>query len=482
MRILEVEQVRAATSGSHPDEVIVVAAILVVLFIVGLVYYMTTSATVIAGEAHFMALEGVNDHTMTGSLDTKPRRLEAAPKSRKAKARPEVTRMQEGPYSESALLCALTAPQRLPSGATEPGVVSWRHLPEPGVCDYFILDIEPNADGSYDESQYRFLLDQKTSASRFLFALPSGRPFSDLRAQFGQLPFQNGAAHLRETLGVRGFGLLDGDRGTSGRAVTDIAIHSTALLFAELTAGLTAAGYVEKDITNFFALRPVALRKNLALFAKLLRALDGLVSFLILLSISAPRPICIVEATSAWDSNPGCFVKDDVQPTVEECLQLIASLHRPKSQFALTLTLRIDVFMDVDYSQHAPEQGPAKKSPVGKSCYTHTHRFVQEGVCPPAEEAYSVTPAAAATGECKFVAGMSQNKWRVETFETPASIERTMVRAYQSLGPAKHGRLSWFVYNVTSYVATGACPTGRTRIDKVWEVLERYRKRAATSN
>ncbi|XP_070382331.1 uncharacterized protein [Dermacentor albipictus] len=419
MRILEVEQVRAATSGSHPDEVIVVAAILVVLFIVGLVYYMTTSATVIAGEAHFMALEGVNDHTMTGSLDTKPRRLEAAPKSRKAKARPEVTRMQEGPYSESALLCALTAPQRLPSGATEPGVVSWRHLPEPGVCDYFILDIEPNADGSYDESQYRFLLDQKTSASRFLFALPSGRPFSDLRAQFGQLPFQNGAAHLRETLGVRGFGLLDGDRGTSGRAVTDIAIHSTALLFAELTAGLTAAGYVEKDITNFFALRPVALRKNLALFAKLLRALDGLVSFLILLSISAPRPICIVEATSAWDSNPGCFVKDDVQPTV---------------------------------------------------------------VCPPAEEAYSVTPAAAATGECKFVAGMSQNKWRVETFETPASIERTMVRAYQSLGPAKHGRLSWFVYNVTSYVATGACPTGRTRIDKVWEVLERYRKRAATSN
>nr|XP_050024042.2 uncharacterized protein LOC126518243 [Dermacentor andersoni] len=363
---------------------------------------------------------------MTGSHDAKPRRLEAAPEARKVKARSEVTRTQEGPYSKPALLCSLTAPQRLPIGATERGVVSWRHLPEPGVCDYFILDIEPNADGSYDESQYRFLLDQKTSASRFLFTLPSGRPFSDLRARFGQLPFQNGAAHLRESLGVRGFGLLDGDSGTSGRAVTDIAIHSTALLFAELTAGLTAAGYVEKDITNFFALRPVALRTNFALFAKLLRALDGLVSFLILLSISAPRPICTVEATSAWDITPGCFVKDDVQPTVEECLQLIASLHQPKSQFALTLTLRIDVFMGVDYPRHAPEQSPAKKSAVGKSCYTHAHRFVQEGVCPLAEEADSATPAAAATRECKFVAEVSQNKWRVETFETPASIERTV--------------------------------------------------------
>lgn len=423
-----------------------------------------------------MVLEGANDNTVTGSHDAQPRRLEAVPEAGNS------TRVQQGPYPKTALLCALTAPYRLPSGATERGLVSWKQLPEPGVCDYFILDIEPNADGSYDESQYRFLLDQKSSTSRVLFTLSSGRPFSDLRAQVGQLPFQNSAANLHQSLGVRGFGLLDGDRGTSGRAVTEIAIHSTALLFSELTVGLTAAGYVEKDVTNFFALRPVALQKNFALFAKLLRALDGLVSFLILLSISAPRPICIVEATSAWDNTPGCFVKDDVQPTVEECLQLIASVHRPKSQFALTLTLRIDVFADVDNSHHALGQGPARKSVVGKSCYTHTHRFVEEGVCPPSEEDDSATSVVATTGECKFVAGLSQNKWRVETFETPASMERKMVRAYQNLGPAKHSQLSWFIYNVTSHVASGACPRGRTRIDKVWEVLERYRKQAATRN
>ncbi|KAL1420155.1 hypothetical protein MTO96_004579 [Rhipicephalus appendiculatus] len=49
-----------------------------------------------------------------------------------------------------ALLCALLAPGRLPSGATDPSWVSWKKLPEPNICDYLILDIEANPDGSYN--------------------------------------------------------------------------------------------------------------------------------------------------------------------------------------------------------------------------------------------------------------------------------------------------------------------------------------------
>lgn len=403
-------------------------AVLAILFVVGVVYYITASGPASADEASFVELKGVPDTMVTDSNVAKPRRLQMT-----LEALNSTTTRHQGPNFKS---------------------------------------------------QYRFLLDQKSSTSRFLFTLSSTRSFSNLRTQFGQLPFQNSAAQLRQSLGVRGFGLLDGDRGTSGSPVTEIAIRSTALLFAELTAGLTAAGYSEKDIANFFALRPVALRKNFSLFAKLLRALDGLVGFVILLSISAPRSSCVVEATSAWDNTTGCFIGDGMQPTVEECLRLITGVPKPKSQFALTLTLRIDVFVDVDNSQDALERRArnAKKNEVGKSCHAHRHRFVEEGVCPPAEETKSVSTSFGTTGECKFVIGASQKERRVETFETPASIERTMVRAYQSLGPKNHGQLSWFLYNVTSYVATGPCPRGQTRIEKVWEVLERYRRQAGSGS
>ncbi|KAH8035449.1 hypothetical protein HPB51_005637 [Rhipicephalus microplus] len=248
----------------------------------------------------------------------------------------------------------------------------------------------------------------------------------------------------------------------------------------ELSAGLTSAGYVEKDIANFFALRPVALWKNLPLFARLLEALDGLVRFIILLSISAPRSSCVVEATTAWNNTTGCFISDGMQPTVEDCLQLITAVPKPKSQFALTLTLRMDVFVDVDYTRQADEQARTKNNDVGKGCRAHRHRFVEERVCPPAEEAKSASTSFGTTAECKFVISMSQNERRVETFETPASIERVMVRAYQSLGEKNHGKLSWFLYNVTSYVATGPCPRGQTRIDKVREVLERYRRKTGS--
>ncbi|KAL1478508.1 hypothetical protein MTO96_016199 [Rhipicephalus appendiculatus] len=327
MMMLEVEQTPAATTGSHPDEVIAVTAVLAIIFVVGIVYYTTTSATASVEEASIVELGGVTHASLIGSHVAKPRRLRMT-----LDAGNSTTSPRQGHNFNNVLLCGLTAPSRLPHGATERGVVSWRLLPEPGVCDYFVLDIEPSADGSYDA----------------IFG-----------TQFGQLPFQNSAAQLRQSLGVRGFGLLDGDRGTSGSAVTEIAVRSTALLYAELNAGLTAAGYEEKDISNFFALRPVELRKNFSLFAKLLQALDGLVRFIILLSISAPRSSCVVEATSAWDNTTGCFVRDGVQPTVEECLQLITEVPTPKSQFALTLTLRMDVFVDVDYTHNA--QGPGQE-------------------------------------------------------------------------------------------------------------------------
>ncbi|KAL3194557.1 hypothetical protein MRX96_016187 [Rhipicephalus microplus] len=358
-------------------------------------------------------------------------------------------------------------PSRLPSGATEQGMVSWRLLPEPGVCDYFVIDIEPSVDGSYDESQYQFLLDQKPRASRFLFTLSSTRSFSTLRTQFGQLPFQNSAAQLRQSLGVRGFGLLDGDRGTSGSAVTEIAIRSTALLFAPGTWRKTSR------TSSHFA--QVALWKNLPLFARLLEALDGLVRFIILLSISAPRSSCVVEATTAWNNTTGCFISDGMQPTVEECLQLITSVPKPKSQFALTLTLRMDVFVDVDYSRQADEQARNQEQ-RRRQGMPRPQAPLRRGT----KEAKSTSTSFGTTAECKFVISMSQNERRVETFETPASIERVMVRAHESLGEKNHGKLSWFLYNVTSYVATGPCPRGQTRIDKVREVLERYRRKTGS--
>ncbi|XP_077498565.1 uncharacterized protein LOC144109620 [Amblyomma americanum] len=243
----------------------------------------------------------------------------------------------------------------------------------------------------------------------------------------------------------------------------------------ELALSLTAAGYEKRNITNFLALRPVGLRAHFAHFSKLLRTLDGLVAFLIILSISAPRPICLVEATSAWDS-PGCFIQDDVQPTVQESVRLIATVDRPRSRFALTLSLRTDVFENVDYSLRPHQGGLPRNSAAGKTCYSRRHHFVRRGECPLAEAPRSAAHSADSSGDCNFVVTTWQSERRVMSFETAASMERTMLRAYRSLGPSKHGILSWLLYNVTSYAAVRFCPMGHTRIDKVREVLDRYRQ------
>ncbi|XP_077541096.1 uncharacterized protein LOC144153320 [Haemaphysalis longicornis] len=289
--------------------------------------------------------------------------------------------------AKPVLLCAIVAPGRLPSGAKDTSWVPWRHLPAHGVCDYIILDTDVNPDGSYNESEYSFLRNYDTTAKLFTLA---ARPFHQLRATFRELPFLGSAAVLRRTMRVRGFGLLDGDSGTAGSAVTDGAIRDTVRLFSQ------------------------------------------------------------------------------------DCLELIASVERPTSRFALTLSLRIDVFLDADLS-NGDTEGVQGNGIFGSRCYGHTHQYVPQHSCPDAEEPDDESTSDEAAAECNLRTSISQKEWRVHTFETPTSIENKMIRAYRRLGPSKQRLLSWLIYNVTSYVADGPCPKGRTRIDRIRDVIQRFR-------
>ncbi|XP_065284535.1 uncharacterized protein [Dermacentor albipictus] len=371
-----------------------------------------------------------------------------------------------------ALLCALLAPGRLPSGSTDQSWVSWRKLPEPNICDYIILDIEANPDGSYNESEYSFLLNYNTTA-RFLFTFGS-ESFLEAKAAFRRTSFRKSATQLYKTPGVRGFGLLDGDTGTNGWALTDAAIRRAVQLFSQLTRGLVAAGYKKSVISNFLGLRPVGLRGHLKSFSSLLAALDGVVDFLILLSISAPRPTCFVEGLSAWNHRD-CFMNDDVQPTFELCLELIFSVDTTVSRFVLTLSLRIDAFVDVDESSGAGRSFFKNKA-AGKQCYARVHRFVRRGVCPPVEKDEGNVMSTGSPGLCNFDASRSQNEWLVYTFETRASIEKTMVTVHERLAAKNVSTLSWLIYNVTSYVADDSCPAGTSRMHRAWEVAKRFRQ------
>ncbi|XP_077538916.1 uncharacterized protein LOC144151677 [Haemaphysalis longicornis] len=446
------------------DEPVIIVAILLILFLSGLVFYMTSAASANVAMCTVAARgERMKDAVAEG---TQSRHL------MKTYAAPMLSGVRRQSPLPPVLVCGMVSPGRLPNGATDRTWASWERLPPPGTCDYIILDIEANPDGSYNESQFHFLLGHNTTA-RLLFTLASSRPFRELRETFRKLSFQNSAAILNQMAGVRGFGLLDSDHGTKGRALTDKAIRSTVQLFSDLTMGLIAAGYEDASIVTFLALRPVGLRKHSSEFSRLVRVLDGAVRLLILLSISAPRPTCVVEAPAAWDHTAGCFATDDAQPTLHDCLQLITSMEHPKSRLALALSLRIDVFVDVDSSHPALED--MNVAVGGKSCYNRTHHFVQRGVCSAAEQAEDASPPGGSHRGCNFATAVSNSKWRVVSFETPASIEDKMLQTYRTLGPSKGRFLSWLIYNVTSYVAAGTCPDGQTRIDKVRTIMQRFR-------
>ncbi|XP_075752254.1 uncharacterized protein LOC142817997 isoform X2 [Rhipicephalus microplus] len=381
--------------------------------------------------------------------------------------------MSKSRYPGPALLCVVLTPGRLPSGATDPSWVSWKKLPEPNICDYLVLDIEANTDGSYNESEYNFLQNYNTTA-RILFTFGSGS-FLESEGRFRRTSFRKSAAQLYKTPGVRGFGLLDSDSGgTNGRDLTDGVIRHGVDLFSQLTRSLVAAGYDESTMSNFLALRPVGLRRHFKKFARLLAALNGVVDFLILLSISAPRPICFVEGLSAWKDHR-CFIHDDVQPTFELCLQLISSVQAPASRFALTLSLRIDVFVDVDRSPH-DHPSSVRSGSVGRSCYARTHRHIRRGVCAPVEKTESDVEKFTTSGRCNFDASLSLNEWQVKTFETRSSIIKTMQEAHQRFAATNGSALSWLIYNVTSYVADDSCPVGVSRIHTAWKLAQRFRQ------
>ncbi|KAL1420154.1 hypothetical protein MTO96_004578 [Rhipicephalus appendiculatus] len=288
---------------------------------------------------------------------------------------------------------------------------------------------------------------------------------------FRRASFRKSAAQLYKTPGVRGFGLLDSDSGgTNGWYLTDGAIRHGVDLFSKLTRSLLAVGYEESAISNFLALRPVGLRRHFKRFSSLLAALNGVVDILILLSISAPRPTCFVEGLSAWKDHR-CFIHDDVQPTFESCLQLISSVQEPTSRFALTLSLRIDVFVDVDHLPNA-QRNTVKTSSVGRRCYARTHRHIRRGVCAAVEKNDGDMMNITLPGRCNFDASLSLNEWQVQTFETQASINKTMLEAHRRLAATNGSALSWLIYNVTSYIADDSCPDGASRIHRVWEVAQ----------
>ncbi|KAL3194558.1 hypothetical protein MRX96_016188 [Rhipicephalus microplus] len=62
-------------SPRHPDEVIAVTAVLAILFVVGIVCYMTTTATTSVDEAPIAEMGVVHHALVTGSPVAKPRRL-----------------------------------------------------------------------------------------------------------------------------------------------------------------------------------------------------------------------------------------------------------------------------------------------------------------------------------------------------------------------------------------------------------------------
>ncbi|KAL3192582.1 hypothetical protein MRX96_058996 [Rhipicephalus microplus] len=251
---------------------------------------------------------------------------------------------------------------------------------------------------------------RNTSGHRFLFTVDmSGvNMVAKIRA-IQSANFDQGTMQLQHSLWpgrLVGYGTLHGWTIPHTQRDYTTSKNLLELIYKRFAQAIQSSGTDEKDVTNFFAFKPRVNRTtniDYVNFVNMLNELNNL-RLVIMLTISDEDQL-VVMPSSAW--NHICQPLND-EPQMSTAVDLIADIAHPKVTFTLTISLRLDIFHDVNLAELSDYSLPRQcerqlfgRDPTGSSILD------------------------VRSGSCAFAWGPSQQS-EVITFETPRTI-RTKV-------------------------------------------------------
>ncbi|XP_065280568.2 uncharacterized protein [Dermacentor albipictus] len=274
---------------------------------------------------------------------------------------------------------------------------------------------------------------------------------------------------ILQILPLRGFGFLGevSQRNPFASIRGSLANYAQSLTFfyARFTEVLRGLGVAKGEVINFLAFKPVNLASRAASYERLLESLNNIPSdhlhLVMLLTITTETDL-LVQPSSSWDKH--CLASDS-EPTIKEAVELIAKVKSPVFTFALTLSLRFDIFEDVMVTS----LGTTELKAIGST----DHRSVgYEGECYKLHAGipfHRITNVA--VGECAFA---QYKPMEIATFETSESVEEKMTLAYDTLDllKATSHTVGWLVYNVTGGLSPPLCGGSQHRLRKIREIID----------
>ncbi|XP_070392338.1 uncharacterized protein [Dermacentor albipictus] len=359
-------------------------------------------------------------------------------------------------------MCTLTAPNqyngpfyRFPNSQT---------VPNNTICDYIILNIKQSPDGSYNGSSYMFL---RAHTNRYLFTLDNSVTFHEMKDRLLKQPFMTSVNKIREILDLHGFGFFTLDT-TDVLDYTDTDIDFLKLIFQHLNQILNKLGVLTPF--NFFSFKLENPRLTLVEYATFLDKINGIASIVIIFTTTDVQSLQ-PQPSTAW--NLHCLYSF-IEPTLEDALNLIYNVPEPLNRFALTLSLRMDVYRKTDLSdiyQTSPDETLAE----ARSDQHLLRNFDEE--CYPA--VYRNDPTGyyfkyLSKGCCNFAKYTGQAVKGVASFETSRSIEDKMTSSksmLQQLGIHSTHIVGWLAHDVTFNLARELCGGKANRLLKMRELV-----------
>ncbi|XP_070396708.1 uncharacterized protein [Dermacentor albipictus] len=394
-------------------------------------------------------------------LPTSTTTTKSSPKSQSPSTSTPSTTTKKPP-----LVCQMTSPNHVTTRAEKQKIIIGVP-PEPGLCDYIVLDIPQTPDGKYKSDGYEFL-ERHGRTSKYMFIMNYSL-VSSSSTHFDKATLTDTGREILQTVPLHGFGFLGGvlqliassfSRGTLANYA--LALKHFYALFTEVLTGLDVP---KGEVVNFFAFKPVTLASIAPFYEGLLQDLNNIAGdnlhLVMLLTITTETGLH-VQPSSSWDKH--CLASDS-EPTIKDAVELIAKVRSPVFTFALTLSLRFDIFEDVMVTSLGTTELKAIDSTAHRSL-----RYVDEcGKLHAGIAFHRITNVA--VGECAFA---QYTPMDVATFETSETIEEKMTLAYEALNllKATGHTVGWLVFNVTGGLAPPLCGGSQHRLKKIREIID----------
>ncbi|XP_049513839.1 uncharacterized protein LOC125941007 [Dermacentor silvarum] len=339
-------------------------------------------------------------------------------------------------------------------------------LPNPGVCDYVVLDLPLLSNGTYPPDSYEFLPNGTGYKFLFTISLVQGDFIATQGILSSQL-FKHTVRTIRQhrTLPLYGFGFLRDLPIPSSMALATRTMGPLSGIYQVLSNVLRTEGVRPSDVCNFVAFKPSSLTIRRGVYEGLLSVINHIssISLVFIVTVTEEQTKYVLPS-SAWGD--ACWPMSN-EVKMMDAVDLIASVSAPNVIFTLTLSLRIDTFTHVRMSDIGTNDVGLVLSHDHSTGYydRECEDFFQH-------DSRGTSPVYFGEGDCMFAPKHGSDS--VVSFETPETVRHKVVAAYRHLGYGKTSQyiIGWSVYNVTHGMAPQSCNGTNNRINQIRKVID----------